>query len=151
MQMKLRRFMIDHRAKIRYFPGFTHLCLRRNTLYFFRIELKISSICVRQWKTGGLISEAVPPLRPVPKQSRPKQMHSSIWHLPTFLTLMKAKLLALLHIFKLRKACVKSEALLWGAYARVSYLLPSWRIEHQRFLCGFKMRLRKFEMKICLL
>lgn len=48
----------------------------------------------------------------VPKQSRPTQIQYSIWHLPTFFALMKAMMLALVHIFKLRKACVKSEALL---------------------------------------
>lgn len=54
----------------------------------------------------------------VPKQSIAKQMHFSIWHLPTLFTPMKAKMLALVHIFKLRKACVKSEALLCWVYAR---------------------------------
>lgn len=118
MQMKLGRFMIDYKAKIRHFPGSAHLCLRLNMLYIFYnwTENKLD-IC-KAMKNKGLFSRRSPLCGCVPKQSRPKQMHFSIWHLPTFLTLMKAKLLALLHIFKLRKACVKSEAVLWGACAR---------------------------------
>lgn len=160
MLMGLRRFMIDYYSNTTaslllawytHFPGFYSGFVPFSSSthsIFISTELKISKISVKQRSTRAYFWSCVPVLILLIKwASQTNKCLSGFGIYQDFFTLMKAKILAGVHILIWSNIRMKSEPLLCWVWAQLS---PAIAEQHLP-LYYFKIQLQIFEKKLHLL